>query len=305
MSQISQHMLVALDGSTMAEAALPVAFGLAKPLGASITLLHVQEKSAPRTIHGELHLQNAKDASDYLIELVKRWSALSVRISWHVHPNEQGDVARSIYEHAQEMGASLIVITTHGSGGLRDLLFGSIAEQVIRLGTTPTLVVRPPAEGVLERYACRSILIPIERQHESTEALELARRFSEATGARLTLATVVPTPSTVSGDLAASATFSPNTVAAILDLEHSETLRYLDDKAKAWRQAGRTVETSVPRGQTVPQLTAVAANTQADLVILATHGRIGLDGTFSGSTTPRLLDIFRVPVLLVKLSDRD
>ena len=305
MSQIFQHMLVALDGSTMAEAALPVAIGLAKPLGASITLLHVQEKSAPRTVHGELHLQNAEKAANYLVEIATRWSAAGVPMSWHVHPNEQGDVARSIYEHAQEMNAGLIVITTHGSGGLRELIFGSIAEQVVRLGTTPTLVVRPPSEGVLERYACQSILIPIERQHESTEVLELARQISEATGARLTLATVVPTPSTVSGDLAASATFSPNTVAAILDLEYSETLRYLDDKAKAWRQTGRTVETSVSRGKTVTQITAVAADTQADLVILATHGRIGLDGTFSGSTTPRLLDAFRVPVLLVKLSERD
>ena len=287
----------------MAEAALPVAIGLAKPLGATVTLLHVQETSAPRTIHGEQHLQDADEAANYLERIAERLRVERVPISWHVHPNERGDVARSIYEHALEMQAGLIVITTHGSGGLRELLFGSIAEQVVRLGTTPTLVVRPPAEDVSERYTCRSILIPLDRQHESAETLELAQELSDATGARLTLATVVPTPSTVSGDLATSAAFSPNTVAAILDLEQSETLRYLDEKASVWRQTGHTVETSVPRGETVPQITAVAADTQADLVILATHGRIGLDGTFSGSTTPRLLDAFRVPVLVVKLSE--
>ncbi len=111
------HFLVPLDGSPMGEAVLPVAIGLARPLGATVTLLHVLERGAPRTVHGEQHLQDVDQARAYLNAVAERWRTTGVQIDAHVHPNSINNVAQSLAEHAAEMAADLIALTTHGRGG--------------------------------------------------------------------------------------------------------------------------------------------------------------------------------------------
>lgn len=302
---IFQHFLVPLDGSQMAEAALPVAVGLARPLGAAITLLHIQERSAPRTVHGEPHLQNPESAETYLAAVAERWRAEGVAIDWHVHAAREGDVAQSVVDHAAEIGTDLIVLTTHGHGGLRDLLFGSIAQQVLRRGKIPTLIVKPSPTGQLEPYAVRSILVPLDGTHESETALSLAEQIAKSTSASLLLASVIPTLATATGDLAVSATFSPTATAAVLDLSQSDAESYLEGKANDLRQGGEAVRTSVTRGKTAQQLASVADLNQVNLIVLATHGRAGLEGTFNGSVAQRLLAELDQPVLLVRIVSQD
>ena len=300
-----RHFLVPLDGSPMAEAALPVAVGLAGPLGAAITLLHIPERSAPRTIHGEPHLHDPDSAAVYLAAVAERWKAAGVPLDWHVHSAKEGDVAQSVVDHAVETGIDLIVLTSHGHGGIRDLLFGSIAQQVLRRGSAPTLIVRPPADGQPGPYHVRSILVPLDGTPEAESGLNLAREIAVATRARLVLASVIPTLGTATGDLAVSATFSPTATAAVLDLSQSDAEQYLEDKAADLRQSGQEVRTSVTRGKTAQQLAAVADLNQVNLVVLATHGRSGLDGTFNGSLAPRLVAGFHQPVLLVRIVTAD
>lgn len=289
----------------MAEAALPVAVGLARPLGAAITLLHIQERSAPRTIHGEPHLHDPAAAAAYLETVAERWRSPGVTIDWHVHAAKEGDVAQSIVDHAAEVGSDLIVLTTHGFGGLRDLLFGSIAQQVLRRGQIPTLIVKPTASGHLEPYGVQTILVPLDGTPEAEAALRLATGLAKATGAGLVLASVIPTLGTATGDLAVSATFSPTATAAVLDLSQSDAGKYLEEKAAGLRQEGQFVRTSVTRGKTAQQLAAVADLNQVNLIVLATHGRAGLEGTFNGSVAPRLLAEFQQPVLLVRITTQD
>ncbi len=64
-----KHLLVPLDGSKLAESALPVAAWLAKTLKAPITLLHVIEQDAPEEVHRDRHLTNSDEAEAYLAKL--------------------------------------------------------------------------------------------------------------------------------------------------------------------------------------------------------------------------------------------
>ncbi|MEZ4620068.1 MAG: universal stress protein [Caldilineaceae bacterium] len=68
-----QHILVPLDGSRLAEAALPVAMGLAAQLRTRVTLLHIIEQNAPASVHGEPHLTTAAAAHTYLTAAVGVW----------------------------------------------------------------------------------------------------------------------------------------------------------------------------------------------------------------------------------------
>jgi universal stress protein A len=65
------------------------------------------------------------------------------------HRLEYGDPAKKILEVAQEIGANLIVMGTHGRTGVRRLLMGSVAEQVVRKAPCPVLTVRTPVETLL------------------------------------------------------------------------------------------------------------------------------------------------------------
>ncbi len=66
-----KHILVPLDGSKLAEAALPAAVSLAQTFKAPVTLLHIIEQDAPEEIHRDRHLTEAREAEAYLAEIAK------------------------------------------------------------------------------------------------------------------------------------------------------------------------------------------------------------------------------------------
>lgn len=102
---------------------------------------------------------------------------------------EQDDVVRTIAAHAAALGTDLIVICTHGHGGLRDLLFGSVAQQVLSGGTIPVLLIQPAA-GKQAPFACRRILVPLDGTGPSEAALPVASALAAACGAEVLLAHV-------------------------------------------------------------------------------------------------------------------
>src|SRR5579859_7244129 len=107
------RLLVPLDGSHLAEAVLPVVTRLAQSCGATILLLHLLEKDAPSTVHGERHLTNRAEAESYLDELVQRLSSPNRTIEHHTHEVPVGDVAAGIATHVGEHAIDLIVLDTH------------------------------------------------------------------------------------------------------------------------------------------------------------------------------------------------
>jgi len=143
---VFRHLLVPLDGSRLAESALPAAAELAQRLGASVTLLHVLEPTAPPTVHGDRHLRSPAEAEGYLVGAVDWLAARQVSASVVLN-QQQGDVAGTIARIGGAVGADLIVITTHGRSGVRGLLFGRVAQQVLRRGTIPVLLIPPSASG--------------------------------------------------------------------------------------------------------------------------------------------------------------
>jgi len=171
-----ERLLVPLDGSRLAESVLPPAISLARHLRARLMLLHVIERSAPPTVHGDRHLTGVAEAEAYLMEIASRCGP-GVAVDRHVHPNEEGNVAKSITDHAADLGVDLIVLSTHGGGGARRVLFGSVAQQVLHLGTRPVLLVRPPDGGAVEAAApwnLGRVLVPLDGSPASEDALPVS-----------------------------------------------------------------------------------------------------------------------------------
>ena len=302
------RLLVPLDGSRLAEAVLPIAASLAARLRAQMTFLTVMERGAPATVHGQRHITGPAEAEGYLREVARRCAAPGVAIEWHVHPNEEGDVAKSIIDHAADLGADLIILCTHGGGGARRVLFGSVAQQVLRGGTRPVLLIRPlegqPADGVAA-WDLHRLLVPLDGSRPSEAALPVASALARAYGAEIFLLRVVPTLATITGERASTARLVPTATAASLDLEEREAKVALEAIASQLRAAGARASVLIRRGEPAQEVLAVALRMDAELIVMATHGRAGLDAVFSGSVASRVGAKFPRGLLLVRAGRND
>ena len=298
-----KSLLVPLDGSALAESALAPAAHLAEALGAAVTLLHVVERRAPQEVHGERHLTEAPEAAAYLDEVAGRAFPPGARVGRHVHAAEVGDVARSIYEHTGELAPDLIVMCTHGRSGLRELVVGSIAQRVIALGATPLLLVRPAEPP--RPFACRRFLVPLDGTPAHEQGLCVAAGLAGPCRAALRLVAVVPTRGTVSGEQAVLAKLTPGTVSAMLEMAEEASRDYLARYVEQFRAQGMAVEAEVVRGDPAEAIVAAAERAAADLIVLATHGRAGMDAFWSGSVAPRLPSLTRIPLLLVPIVEEE
>jgi nucleotide-binding universal stress UspA family protein len=292
------HLLVPLDGSHLAEAVLPAVSYLAQQLQAKVTLLHVIEHNPPQAVHGDFHIANVQEAQHYLAELASTLPS-ALQVTTHTHPNKEDDIARSIVEHAHEFDVDLIVLCTHGRSDLHRWLFGTIAQKAIALGSTPVLLIHPPADRPLPGFICRHILAPLDGNLDHEAGLVAAVELAQRCNAALQLVAVVPTLATLNGQSSAAARLMPVTATTLLDLSEQQVLSYLRDHVAQLSSQGLVVGAEVQRGEPAPTIVRAAEKARADLIVMATHGKTHLDAFWSGSVTPRVSGRSHLPLLLV------
>lgn len=299
-----QKLLVPLDGSRLAEAVLPAGRLLAERFGATVSLLHVMEQGAPETVHGERHLADVGEAEAYLERVAEQCRCRGITVEIHVHPNEERDVVASTIGHAGEFGADLILLATHGWGGMRDLLVGSIAQQVLRRGTVPVLLVKPTATGEAPPFEGKKVLVPLDgKQDHDGAVLPVVEGLAAPLGSSLLLLMVVPTLGTLPRDQGAAAMLTPTATSMALDMEVEAAGNYLQRTAKPLQGAGLKVSTEVRRGDPTAVVVEAAQTTGADLIVMSTHGRAGLDAFWSASIGSKILSRIQQPLLLVKVAE--
>lgn len=133
-------IVVPLDGSRLAEAALPVALRLSRQMGAEIVLTSVgpvpESAAQARDERRELHQMLERVAHE-----------LAGQAPVRTRLETLGEPARGILQVAREESADLIVMSTHGRSGLSAAIQGSTAAAVIRAGEFPVTLVRPLSRG--------------------------------------------------------------------------------------------------------------------------------------------------------------
>jgi nucleotide-binding universal stress UspA family protein len=298
-----KHILVPLDGSQLAEAAVPVAASLAQILQAPVTLLHIIEQDPPQEIHKERHITQADEASAYLAEVAKHGFPAGVQVDTHVHTAAVKDVPHSIVEHAvEEFQPDLIVMCTHGSGGMRDLLYGNIAQQVVAQGLTPLLLIKPHADPA-PAFKLENILVPLDIGPTHDAGLALTHELARAYKAAVHLLTVIPTFSTIAGETAAAGNLLPATTSAMLDLDVENAEEDLQMHMNELKQAGIRVTAEVARGDPAAEIVNISESFDADLLVLTTHRKAGTAAFWARSVAPNVVRRARVPILLVPIEE--
>ncbi len=299
-----QHILVPLDGSKLAETALPAARFLAGALGARVTLVHVVEEDAPPTIHGERHLRSQEEAEAYLNGISALAGSPESAVDCHVHAAGKDNVVRSIVAHQAELAPDLIVMCTHGRGGLKRIIIGSIAQQVVASGHTPVLLIRPDGYGHDSSFSIKTLLIPVDGEQAHEQGLELALELARAIGARLQLLSVVPTMGTLAGRDATMGRFMPGTTQAMLELAETDLKSYLVQQVTRLQRAGVPTSAELRHGDTAPMIAEAAETLDAGMVVLATHGKAGNEAFWTNSVAARVQAQTKRPLLLVPVKEK-
>jgi nucleotide-binding universal stress UspA family protein len=285
-----RRILVPLDGSELAERALPFARSLAHLVGGNLILARVADGRRPFGDPVGAQIKAAAEAEAYLERLADGQRAGYVA----ERSLPYGDPATEIAKLAGERSADLIVMSTHGRSGLGRALLGSVADTLVRRTALPLLLVRAGLPLDRWEHGLRRILVPLDGSELAEAALPRVAALAQASGARVTLLQVVgpPTPE-----------LQPYEVAVLPEDDEAlaeQARRYLAGAAARLSERGVGVESEVAFGWPAERIGAAAAEHHADLIAMSTHGRGGLDRLIVGSVADRVLRRAEVPVLLVR-----
>jgi nucleotide-binding universal stress UspA family protein len=197
----------------------------------------------------------------------------------------EGEVAESILDFAQQKEIDVIVVGTHGRGGLGRALMGSVAEQVFRRSPVPVLTLGPQLQRIARAGTPKNILAPVDFTPASERAAQYAVAMAKEHNARLTLLHVIerlPTEAQVDR-------------ARVMQALREKVEDLVHEEAKGLRCNVR-----IEVGRVVDIILDTANSTEADLVVMGVRPRTGL---FNRLMWPHAYEIVReaaCPVLMVR-----
>jgi nucleotide-binding universal stress UspA family protein len=293
-------VIVPLDRSSFAEDALPLAMQAAQRLGAPVhlVLVHLPPPPLISGAHGieispvierELRVEEA----EYLHAVADR-----LRDPEGVEVKAvllDGPVASTIAGHVTAHDARMVVMSTHGRGGVSRMFLGSVADRLTRELHCPLLLVRPgPVETPALGGARRRILVPLDGSSLAESVLDqvLAIFGSEDTAMHLLRVIPVPMVTTPMGE-----GFAPPQAVVDEQLEDSEA--YLRRAASRLTALGFIVSVECCLGAQVARAISDAAEEwHPDIIAMATRGLGGLQRTMLGSVADKVLRSVTVPMLI-------
>ena len=288
-----ERILVPLDGSALAEVALPYAELLSGKLGSEVVLICVRDAgdSASQRI-SQVYLEKMVEAAREGIRRVRQQpGGIEIKSAVQV-----GNPAGEIVEYARREKVDLIVMATHGRSGVKDWPLGNVAEKVARATDRPILLVRVNgAAGTLHGDAIMTkIIVPLDGSREGEAALPYVEQLASKLGARVILLQVVAT-----GYMGLGYTYVVYTEQQIAS-DTALAKEYLEKIASRLRPSGIITESVLRQGNAAEEIVDLADKTSAGVVAMSTHGRSGIGRWVFGSVAEKVLHGGTKPLLLVR-----
>jgi len=296
-----EKILVPLDGSELAEVALPYAEELAGRLGSEGTLLYVSESAEgqyhriPQFYMQEMAKATKRNAERYL----EKPEGKAIKVEPAVlfgHPADE------IVAYADKEDIGLIVMATHGRSGIKRLALGSVAEKIVRTARQPVALIR--AKGarpdVREKGMLNKALVPLDGSKESEAAIPYIEELvSRLKGEVVLLQVVAQAYRVITG--------GEERVQIPYTEEEMEPLRasagdYLKKVAGELEGKGITTRSKIRVGTAAEEIIKLADELHVDMVAMSTHGRSGVSRWAFGSVADKVLHAGNTPLLLVRVS---
>jgi nucleotide-binding universal stress UspA family protein len=292
-----EKILLPLDGSKLAENAIPYALDIAGKTGAEVFLLHVcpTEHQAYTHMH-QIYLDGITDNfRNRVKEIFPASQEPKVRAEVI-----SGEPTKVIFNYIKQNDINMVAMTTCGTSGIRIWALGSIADKVMRGVGIPTLLVRvKEGVNVPEREVIQRILLPLDISEASKIAVPYAVQLAKKLKPSITLFSMAQTiyTQTMDGTVAG--------VGANWDKIDAATEQYTDERLKGIeneiRENGVDVNRTVYLGlDAAYEILELESKIQADLVVMATRGRSPIARWAFGSVAEKVLREGGRPLMMVK-----
>ncbi len=312
-------ILVPLDGSALAEQALPYARMMALLLEARITLLQVVSEADVEHVDsilyqfaavygtGDVVATERERMRELLDERCQRARGYLAAQAAELGKSDIDTHTEVVIGHAAEMIAeiaahdqvSLIVMATHGYGGFRGWGLGRVGDKGIHINDTPILLVRGVAGAPAEITLPQRIMVPLDGSDLAKQALPLATRLAAAANAELMLLRAVRPIFDVEMVVPPMA----RTISDVPDISmtlRKYALEELQELAVRLKEQGLRSVVAAPFGDPPESIVDEAKAAEVDLIVMVTHGYGGLRRWALGSVADKVLQASTTPLLLVR-----
>jgi nucleotide-binding universal stress UspA family protein len=304
-----KRLLVPLDGSGLAEIALPYAEEMARHFGSEVILVNVRTQAEdPEKPEHRVYLskmaatitQDIKKSPDLPHgEKVKVESAIIGSPGLLIHPAEE------ILEYAIRENISLIVMATHGRTGIRRWTLGSTANKIARAFKCPVLFIRAHT-GVPESVHLDKILVPLDGSKESEAALPYIENLASKLKTRISLINVIEPPYHIYPYDDGLGYYGGSGIVRIpYTAEEIKPMKVVAEKyvkSVSDKLTTQGIETSyeVRVGSADDEIIKAEEEIHPEMVAMSTHGHSGFGRWDHGSITDKVLHHGNTPLLLVR-----
>lgn len=298
MSVVIRRILAATDFSPASEEALRWADFFAARFGSELLVFHALSLD-PALLVGPTGV--AVDLATRLMEDARRAAEESMRDLQGRFPAartvvEKTSAREGIVRAVQTYDADLVCVGTHGRTGLPRLLYGSVAQHVVVHSPVPVLTVRQDRDRPVR---VRCLLAPTDFSPAADAALPWADLLARTFDARLVLLHVVEVTYESLVEVPWGGGFEPVGEAIARQLEERARAE-LEVRARRLPPCETLVRTGLGPGLSRQRIVEAAQDVGADLVVMGTHGRTGVDRILFGSVAEHVIRTSPVPVLTVR-----
>jgi nucleotide-binding universal stress UspA family protein len=299
-----EKILVPLDGSELAEVALPYAEELGWRILSQITLLRVSESVESQRLHEhEIYLQRESSQVKQNIaqHLEKEDQARNIEVNYVI---TEGYPAEEIVEYAEKSHIDTIIMATHGRTGIMRWALGSVADKVIRAANQPVILIRAGEspygiKGMRQKDMLNEILVPLDGSKESETIIPYIEELALKVNAGVTLLQVIEkTHRAYAGrGMAVPLTYDRNEIQAMKKVARE----YLEELSNQLVAAGISTKSEVRGGPDASrEIIRAADELHADLVALTTHRRTGAGKGAFWNVADMVLRSGNNPIMLVR-----
>lgn len=313
---MSHTVIIPLDGSKLAEQALPLGISVAQQMDSTLQLVQVipsanQSFNYLSTPDGHMMPIDIVEtfranAQRYLEQ--KKTQLLEAGIAVETTVIE-GDIAPAIANFANQEEAAYLVMSTHGRGGLSRWMLGSVADQVLHLSERPLLIMRPKetSDALLASRLIPAnlpqlerIVVPLDGEPLAEQVLPHAKRLARAYGAELLLWRSVP--AVTSGMMHAEMAILET---KLIELNRQQAKEYLNRIKIDLEMEGFKVSAAVGGMPITDRILAYAAKSDADLIAMSTHARSAIGRMIMGSVADGIIRAGPLPVLVIRAQTKE
>ncbi len=303
------RILVPLDGSKLAEQALPYVNLLASAFKIQVNLLNVFDSVPPQFAdpgHGlyetQITASYRDNAVDYLEKAGTGLKDSGVTISCDAH---EGNPAVQIINEAEKTSNTLIAMVTHGRSGLGRWVLGSVTDKVLHGAANPLLITHAHEEGTdSSDVNLKNLVVPLDGSPLADQVLPHVEALAPALGLNVILVRVTASSDEYYRYVDMSAGVNPERFEAYAKEAQAEAAHHLQQvKERLIRNGVSSVEERLLNGNAARAILDLVQETADGLVALTTHGRSGVERWVLGSVTDRLVRHSGQPVLVIRADD--